>query len=254
MQRAKKLMPMDLFKKIIDEAATISRITQLTLTGLGETLLDRHLDDRIRYARSKMPDVCIDLYTNGSQLTLERGLRLVDAGITVIYVSLNAATADKRKAIMQLDDFDKVVANTHALIDELKRRKSLVRVIVKAVVSKDLMEIGDTDIMIKEWGGPWDQGGNLYLHQEGSWGNGAVWTVRVPLVKACSRALDEIMIMSDGRVSACCFDGEGDLILGDIKTQTIREVYAGEKAVAFRQAHNEGRRQEYAICKNCTGI
>lgn len=252
--RLKRLMPMDLYKKIIDEAATISRVTHLTITGLGETLLDRHLEERIAYAKDKFrPGTMIDVYTNGSYLTLERGLRLVDAGVEVIYVSLNAVTAEKRKAVMRIDDFDKVVANTHALIDELKARDSKTRVVVKAVVSKDLMEAGDTDLFLKEWGGPWDRGGNAYLHQEGNWA-GVQWDMRVKMNKPCGRALDEFMVLSDGRVSACCFDGFGTKILGDLNTQSMREVYAGSVALEFRQLHNDGRRQEIPICFNCTGI
>lgn len=246
---------MDLFHKIIDEAATIPQINHVTFTGLGETLLDRHLNDRTVYARKKMPHgTLIDIFTNGNILTLERGLRLFDAGLSVMYVSLNAATADKRKAVMGLDDFDKVVAETHKLIDELKRQGRPERVIVKAVVSKDLMEVGDIDVMMKEWGGDHTTGGNLFLHQEGSWGDGVVWKPRIPLTKACGRALGQIMVLSDGRVSACCFDGFGSMIFGDLNKQTIREVYGDPKFVEFREDHDSGQRQKYSLCKDCTGI
>ncbi len=200
-----------------------------------------------------MPHVLLDIYTNGSQLTKERGLRLADAGISVIYVSLNAADGAKRKQIMALDDYDKVVAHTHALIDALKAQNSPVKVVVKAVVSKDLMEGEDIDAFMTEWGGAWDKGGHAFLHHEGNW-NGIMYPMRTMPTKPCGRAINEIMVLSDGRVSACCFDAFGDKILGDLKTQTIREIYNGPIALEFRTDHMEGRRQEIPICKGCTGI
>lgn len=244
---------MPLFRKIIDEAADIKRINHVTLTGLGETLLDRHLEERLTYIRSKMPYILLDIYTNGSQLTLERGLRLAATGISVIYVSINGVSKEARQQIMGLDDYDTVATETRKLIDELKRIGSSTRVIVKAVMSKDLMENADQEKFMELWGGPWEQGGNAFRHLEGNWA-GVMYPVRVKPTKACARALNEIMVLSDGRVSLCCFDGEGEVVFGDLNTQTIREVFAGEKALAYRQAHVEGRRQELKLCATCTAI
>jgi hypothetical protein len=249
MKRLKGTMPMDLFSKIIDEAATISRIDHYTLTGLGETLLDPHLVDRIWYIRSKNKTALVDIYTNGSSLTEQKAVALRDAGLSVLYVSLNAVRAEQRKQIMRLNDFDRVVRALDAAISIA----SPMKVIVKAVIAKDLMESGDTDEFIERWGGKSDEGGNAFIHLEGNWA-GAMYPMRVKPTKACNRALDEIMVMQDGRVSLCCFDGEGDVVLGDLKHQTIREVFAGEKAVGIRQAHVEGRRGELQLCGTCTAI
>jgi radical SAM protein with 4Fe4S-binding SPASM domain len=251
--REKRLMPLELFKKIIDDAVDIQLIDHVTLTGLGETLLDRLLDVRLAYTREKMPRVLLDIYTNGSQLTKDRGLRLADAGIDVIYVSLNAADREKRLQIMKLDDYDKVVSNLHELIGALKTHPRKPKVIVKSVVSKDLMEQEDLEKFLDEWGGPHDKGGHAFLHHEGNWA-GVMYPMRVKPVKPCGRALNEIMVLSDGRVSACCFDGFGEKILGDLKTQTLREMYSSPTALEFRLAHAEGRRQEIPICANCTSI
>ena len=252
--RNKRLMDMPLFMKIIDEAKTIPLINHVTITGLGETLLDRHLDDRLRYVRQTMPPgTLLDIYTNGSQLTLERGLRLAAAGIDVIYVSLNAVNKEKRYQIMKLNDYDKVAANTHLLIDKLKELESKTKVVVKAVVSKDLIEPDEYAHFMDEWGGPTDKGGNAYAHQEGNWA-GIMYPMRTIPTKACGRALNEIMVLSDGRVSLCCFDSMGDVIFGDLNTQSIREIYNDGLALEYREAHVSGRRPELKLCSTCTII
>ena len=248
MRRPKGTMSMNLFCRIIDEATSIPLIDHITITGLGEPLLDRFLIDRIRYVRKKMPGVLLDLYTNGTFLRPEMVDDLHRAGLSVLYVSLNAVTRDRRLQVMKLDDFDQVTRST-----EYALTKPGWRVIVKGIVSKDLMEAGDNEAFTARWGGPFTGSGNAFLHLEGNWA-GATWPMRLKPTEPCARALNQIMVLWDGRVSLCCFDSEGDCTLGDLNHQTIREVFNGQPALGIREAHIQGRRQELKLCNGCTGI
>lgn len=253
MVRPKGLMTMPLFQKIIDEVATIPAIDHITLTGLGEPLLDRHLVDRIRYIRSVLPNVLTDVYTNGSFLRPKLADQIIAAGLSVLYVSLNAVSKEKRLAVMKLDDYEMVVE----YINYAKAAAALAgggtQVIVKAIVAKDLMEGNESSQFVEIWKGDWDKGGAAFRHLEGNWA-GSMWALRVPLQGACDRALNQIMVLQDGRVSLCCFDAEGREILGDLNHQSIKEVFNGPKATAIREAHYSGRRNDVEICAQCTGI
>jgi hypothetical protein len=57
-------------------------------------------------------------------------------------------------------------------------------------------------------------------------------------------------IHADGTVSPCCFDFNKGMRLGDMKEQTIEEVYRGEPYRKLRQAHRECNFDDY-ICKGC---
>lgn len=251
MTRQRGTMDVDLFKKIIDEAAEIPLISMITITGLGEPLLDKHLFERLKYVRKKMPAIHLDLYTNGSYLTDAKIDEMIDAKVTVLYVSLNAANAVKRQQIMfphnGTDDYDFVCQQARKAIE-----KGL-KVVVKAVTSKDLMEHDERDQFKEAWGGFVDDGGNAFMHLEGNWA-GATWPMRIKPTTACHRAISQIMVLWDGRVSLCCFDGEGEVTLGDLNRQTIREIYNGGKALEYRTAHMEGRRGEMPLCATCTAI
>ncbi len=254
MHRPKGTMDLALFKRIVDQAAALPLIERLTLTGLGETLLDRHLVARIAYARRVLPKgVPVDLYTNGSYLRPALTDRLVAAGLDVLYVSLNATNRQSRKEIMRIDNYDDVVAYTQYAIAAGKAAGTL-KVVVKAVASKDLMEVGEHQQFQDQWGGDWDKGGSAYLHLEGNWAGATGQAMRVKPKQACHRALGQIMVLWTGEVSLCCFDAEGAVILGDLRTQTIREVFNGEKALGIRTAHMEGRRQDLPLCRTCTAI
>src|SRR6266849_132845 len=141
MKRPQGTMTMPLFKKIVDEARTLPLIERLTLTGLGETLQDRHLVERVAYARQSLPaGVPVDLYTAGGLLRPALTDWLIAAGLDVLYVSLTATNAESRRQIMHVDDYDQVVAYTKYAIEA---GRGQMRVVVKAVASKDLMEVGE---------------------------------------------------------------------------------------------------------------
>lgn len=95
-------MPMDLYRKIVDDAATISQITQVAYAGLAEPLLDPCIVARVAYARQHRPDWRLEMYTNGVSLTPARFEQLKAAGLDIIVVSLNAASAEQHERIMGL--------------------------------------------------------------------------------------------------------------------------------------------------------
>ena len=243
-------MKMDLFRKIVDEATDIPRIDSVCLTGLGETLLDPQLLERVRYIRQRMPAVRIDLYTNGTFLRAPLIDQLMDAGISVLYISLNAVSADKRERIMGLTDFDVVVKQIDYAIAAAEGRA---KVFVKAVGEKDLIEKEEVEAFLARWGGSYLEGGHAFVHLEGNWA-GKTWPVRLVSNTACDRAIDQIMVLWDGRVTGCCHMGEGEIIFGDLTTQTMREVYNSDPYVQFRLDHMEGRRKDIPTCAYCTSI
>jgi hypothetical protein len=50
----------------------------------------------------------------------------------------------------------------------------------------------------------------------------------------------------------CCVDWAKEAVVGDLKTETLAEVWRGAALRDFQLAHLEGRKSELAACKNCT--
>jgi len=63
----------------------------------------------------------------------------------------------------------------------------------------------------------------------------------------CMRAPQTICVLWDGRVSLCCLDMDGDVILGDLNTQSMGDIWEGEKAIYYR-THTKS---SHAFCKSC---
>jgi len=245
-------MSFDLYKKIIDEAATIPLIERLTITGLGEPTLDPGLWEKIQYAHKAMhPKLEIDVYTNGSTLTDEMLHRFQKAGLSGLYVSVNGVDRLKRREIMGLDDYDRLEP---VLLKAIKDGIGNMKLTIAAVQEKDLFDGEEVMAFLKKWGGPYNQeGGHAFLHLEGNWA-GWNYPVRTTQRNVCCRCTNHIMILVDGRVCLCCQDFEGLIIFGDLNNETLRDIYQKDEYVNYRQKQFEGKRGELNLCKTCTMI
>jgi len=77
----KKLMPMFLFKKIINELAEINYCGEILLHFYGEPLTDARLPLLVSYAKQKIPKAKIHINTNGFLLTPDIYKKLIHLGI-----------------------------------------------------------------------------------------------------------------------------------------------------------------------------
>ncbi len=245
-------MPMGLYSRIIEQVSEIpGRFHELCLTGLGEPLLDPHLDQRIVVARLALPQLPIVVYTNGSFLTPPRFERLAAAGVSVVCVSLNAVRPQQRKQIMDLDDYNVVVKYIDYAI---ACGEPEVQIQVRAVGSPDTFALPDMDAFYRRWGDA-RLGGHGLVTMEGNWA-GDNRTVR-PFTpnEACHRALGQIYVTWDGRVTPCCFMPNADeFSFGDLRVSSLRDVYGSADYVAFREAHAADQADRYPFCAKCTRI
>jgi len=70
----------------------------------------------------------------------------------------------------------------------------------------------------------------------------------------CAFPFYSLVIKADGDVVACCVDWNKKTQIGNIQTESLREIWNGEALREFRRMHLERRRHENQSCKNCTHL
>lgn len=81
-------MPLEVFKKLLP---SLGHVRTLILNGIGEPLMHPDLEEIIRLARTRMPvDGVIGLQSNGFLLDEQRAMRLVQAGLGNICLSVDS--------------------------------------------------------------------------------------------------------------------------------------------------------------------
>jgi radical SAM protein with 4Fe4S-binding SPASM domain len=69
--------------------------------------------------------------------------------------------------------------------------------------------------------------------------------------KVCAYPFYSLCIYSDGSVVACCVDWNRKTLLGNVKQQTLYEIWNGPAANQLRKLHLRGERTRNEACRNC---
>lgn len=225
--------------------------------------------------------------TNG--MHLDRHLDdIFEAGLDVISIDIDGANAEDYQKYRRRGDFDRVVSNTRALIEEKRRRGSKKPFIQVQTIMFTYNEEREDEIA--EFHASFGADRTLmkrpsYFHdiEEGK-RKGLVITERAqqkadegardfltlvdperegskysrPKVvreedllrnqRLCPQ-LEKASVLSDGRVVACCMDGIGMTEYGVLKQQEFREIWRGERHREVLRAFLERR---LGICETCT--
>lgn len=68
--------------------------------------------------------------------------------------------------------------------------------------------------------------------------------------KRCAKPFREMVVWHDGSVRLCCNDWEGRYLCGNVKTQTLSEIWQGSELMAARRVLLTGNR-DFAPCQWC---
>ena len=232
------------FKRIIDEAHEYG-FTRLNLTGYGETFYS--VDKVLRFIDyAKKYDFHLYVITNGLNLSEKVAQELVDAQFEEIRFSVCGVSREVYNHVHGVNAYDIAYRNIERLLD-LRKGKEFPKVYVSSVyLDENKHELGawikywENKADIIEWWKPHNYMGarNYRQLQEDR--------------KTCGRPKrGPLQVLWDGRISACCFDYNGELILGDLKRQSIREYYQSQELLDMIEAHENGEFWKYPACDRC---
>ena len=246
--RKKETMSLDLFKYLFDKINSgASQYNTLTFPGLGEPLLDETLDDKIIYA--KKHNYTVLMLTNGSLLTVDRFKQLESIGMDSIRVSIYGNSSESYNAMhgtKNLDLFKEIKSNLTE-ISRIKAKTSL-------LLTYNVVD-GCNDSALESWIEYWKNKVDLLeVWRPHNWVDGRDYRgVQKDKLKTCGRPLNSpLQIQVDGTVNMCCFDFDGKLLLGDLKKQTLEEIFGSLTFKRILRHHTSGDyKGSGLICGNC---
>lgn len=233
------------FEKILQEASELG-ITDVLPFLNGEPLifpgLFRWLDMMRGYGLK------CTLFTNGNALDAENARLLVDYPHVVRGVIFSVAGMDDEShwELMGLDH-DKVYGNIEYF---LKVNKSRIRV----YAHMPLFSL--TSGWVGAWTAYWREiipnAAPTVLYNYAGLIRDALEHKEdgLHLRQACPR-LKHATILHNGDVCLCCMDAQGQVVFGNMKENSIFDIYNSPEFVRYRQLHAQGRFAELALCRDC---
>ncbi len=260
------LMDFTLFEKIMaDLKAFPVKPKVLHLYKDGEPLMHPDFGRMAKLARSGQVAEKINLTTNAAALTQAKIRDILDAEIDLIRVSVEHVTDAGYKEVTQtFGRYQKIVDNVAALCEERNRRGSKTQIWVK-ILKLNLSE-AEIEKFGRDYGGHCDEclvmtpmgwsRTDLYDFTLGSkpttGDNGETPLQRDRVV--CPYPFYSMAVNFDGSVSVCCADWSHGTVVGDVRQQSLFEIWQGEALNALRRKHLLGRREEISACANCQTI
>jgi len=131
----KQLMPMELYRKIIDDICEFpDKLKMLRISQHGEPLLHPELPEMIRYAKQKGVSEFIEIVTNGSKLNPQLNRQLVESGLDRVRISIEEVSEEGYHQIAGVNiDFDQLVANIKDLYEQSEHEDGGLEIYVKTV-------------------------------------------------------------------------------------------------------------------------
>lgn len=244
-------MSLDLFKKIIDEAAPF--VHDIYLHHRGEPLLNPALFDMIRYAVDK--GIPARFHCNGTLLNAEKAEKLLDAGPSLISFSIDGFEKEPYEKVRVGATFETTLENVFRFL-ELRRARGLKKpyVVIEKILFKSQAESAESRARIAELTRRFLAAGadEVVEKAEYEWAE-----EKAPETGCARRTLSKctfpwyaMVVLWNGTVTPCPQDFWGKLKMGNLNTATIREVWNGEAYRTLRRSYGANI-DSLALCRKC---
>jgi MoaA/NifB/PqqE/SkfB family radical SAM enzyme len=241
--------------KMVDEVRLRGQgLTQyIRYTGEGEPLIHPHGYDMIEYATQRS-GVFVTLTTNGTIMNEKRTQRLLESGVHMIDISLDALTPETYARIRVNGDLNVTRANVLQLIDWVHASKAKTKVVVSYI--EQPQNAGETKDFEAFWK---DHGADYVVIRRLHSGAGAVSGIATSMRREnaqeqrypCLYPWERIILNPRGELVFCPQDWVHGSLVADYHRTTIGEVWQGEFYRKLREAHLCGDFSDHGFCGQC---
>jgi len=240
LDRGPKAMEDWVWRKIVDETRGLGIVYRPFL--INEPLSEKRLPEIIRYIK-RDPTATVEINTNGGLLNEKRSRDILDAGIDVVRLSVDGFSKQTYDPARPGVDYDTVVRNVHRFVEMREAGGHRVHVEMRMI---DMPEnkheqaayvdywkpVVDEVLIVPLYRWPWEG-------QE------------KPVLKPCLKIVDEMFFYTDGSAPLCCWDSAGRGIVGNVKEESVLDIWNGRVMAAMRTLLDRGRRDLIHLCSRC---
>jgi radical SAM protein with 4Fe4S-binding SPASM domain len=260
------MMSVKFFKNVVSSIKLLcdekgEKIRRLHLYKDGEPFLNKNLEDMIRFSVDMGISESVETTTNGSVLTKDRALKVIDSGLDLIRVSVEHVNDEGYRGITKVfSDYNKILGNVGFLYSEKNRLSSQLHVHAKIIgvnLSEDeknkfiddfsgITDSIDIDGRLMGWSGSFNKKIDMDVSVIGDDG-GSLKREKI----VCPSPFSSLLINYDGTVSTCCVDWSCGTIVGDINSESFIDIWEGDRLREFRLMHLNGDRSNIKVCSDC---
>ncbi len=264
-------MSLELFKKIIDDLAEFSGpIKKIKIGNHGEPTLHRELPAMIRYARDANVADVIELFTNGSRLTQDLNRSLVASGLQRINISIEGLTSARYLEVTGVQQ------NVESLVAGVRHLHSIrgndliiyvkiadqTRPLDEESTDSFVLDSEERSLFFSTYGDICDeifiekivpQWAEVQVNKQNELAATGMYDQKIQRQKdVCPFTFMYLHFNCDGSASPCTLDWPRKVLVGNVRTQSVHEIWNGNRLRDLRIAMLQGSRNQIGFCKNCS--
>ena len=255
--RFQGVMKFDVFQKIIDDLGEFDKpIKVLRMYKDGEPFLNKRLAEMVAYAKQSGRVDYIDTTTNGTFLSPDRVGPVLEAGIDKINISVDGMTEETYLRFTGFKfDFAKFVENVKWIYANKGNCEIVVKIPAELITEAQRQEFFDTfgdhcdRIFVENFAPCWPEF-DIEEHTGVKISKG-IYQQDIGETDTCPYIFYGYSVNADGLVSSCFLDWGRKLMIGDVRQQSMKEIWNSERMNALRLQHLEGAGKQNGVCGNC---
>jgi radical SAM protein with 4Fe4S-binding SPASM domain len=248
------MLKKDFFSQTIDEIH--KDLLYLVFYFQGEPYLNPAFLEMVRYASDKK--IYTATSTNAHYLNDDNAKKTVESGLDRLIISIDGTTQEVYQQYRRGGRLHKVIEGAENIVKWKKKLKSRTPFVIFQflVVKPNEHQVEQVKQLAKKVGVDdiWFKTAQVYDYQNDpnnlKTGDGA-YKVKNRLNNHCWKLWHTNVITWDGLVVPCCFDKDAMHRLGNLRTQSFKEIWHNDNYKQFRRELMAGRKN-IDICANCS--
>lgn len=259
------VMPFDIFKKVVDEWATLGSQSLDLTPVVGDPLVDPGILEKVDYAVNRAGLKNVYLTTNAILINKnDTYKKLIDLGVAAVFISTQGASKEVYEKIYGVKQYDEMMSGIRNLMEYNRSKGEPARIVVRFRNHEKPSEIirspdfkkniqpflservrVNFTVDFDNWGGtikPADMSGFMRLRK------------LPPMLNVPCKNLFNFAVRHDGLVRLCgcrlTTNDNDDLVVGNIREKTLAEISKSSEAWEKIKGFYSGKRPE--TCVECT--
>lgn len=235
-------MQMDLFNKVIDESRQF--IKHCYLSNWGEPTLNKNLPHMVRKVKEF---ATVDIATHGLGIDEEMAEAIAEAD--TLSVSIDGTDQETYEKYRVGGKLDEAMRGLKLLVKKCGHKVNWTYVVFK----NNEHQIPEAQRLADEIGANigfkpplfWDRSkmdaqmptADKYRRYQRVNGE---WKLKADPLKSCREFWNTVYVIPNGNVLTCCYDGNAEWVMGNVKESSLLDVWNGENYQAARKQHSSG--------------
>lgn len=218
----KGMLDLEFYKKILCNLQDIEYSGKILFSGFSEPLLHPKIEEIIALTREYLPKSIIEMISNGDKLNSNKLDAIFNSGLNAISISMYDGQH-------QLDHFNKIIEESH--VDTSK-----------VILRRRYFENGNYGLTVSNRSGLVDSNKYRDIKEEK--------IIELPLKKICYYPFYMLKIDFNGDIDVCSHDWQKKFIIGNIKLNSIWEIWNSKQLNDFKRklANND---RNMPPCNEC---